>query len=181
MKDKYELKDDRWAKQFGDFAENLVMYVLGQLKSMSVALIDHVGADLIAAERKENGTRLAVSVKGRNFPNTESKSFGFSKGDIKKLTDTAETFDLIPTVAFVFVDEMEGFKKIRMFIAKLADLLSLCEDPNVEFINYSKDGITFKYTESNRVHHLSAIRNCDLIDYSELNFSFLSEGVSFLK
>lgn len=43
-------KDKRWAKQFGDFAENLTMYVLGQLKNMSVALIDHVGADIIAAK-----------------------------------------------------------------------------------------------------------------------------------
>ena len=33
-------------KQFGDFAEYLVMYVLG-LKGMRVCLVDHTGADII--------------------------------------------------------------------------------------------------------------------------------------
>lgn len=174
-------KDDRWAKQFGDFAEDLVMYIMGQMKNMSVALIDHVGADLIATQRKTNGMRFAISVKGRNFPSSESKSFGFSQGNIDKLQDTSETFGLIPAVAFVFVDDMEGSKKIRVFISKLADLFTLCEDPMVDFINYSTDGITFKYTESNRVHHLSAIKNCQLIDYSELVFSHLSNDISFLE
>ena len=47
-------KDDRWPKQFGDFAECLAMYVLGQLKNMSVARIDHVGADLIAGSLIKN-------------------------------------------------------------------------------------------------------------------------------
>lgn len=46
-------KDLRWTKQFGDFAENLTMYVLGQLSDMSVALIDHVGADVIASKREK--------------------------------------------------------------------------------------------------------------------------------
>jgi hypothetical protein len=61
------------------------------------------------------------------------------------------------------------------------DLFTLCEDPMVDFINYTTDGITFKYTESNRVHHLSAIKNCQLIDYSELVFSHLSNDISFLE
>lgn len=71
-------KDQRWAKQFGDFAECLTMYVLGQLRDMSVALIDHVGADVIATKRKDTSVRYAISVKGRNIPPSESKSFNFS-------------------------------------------------------------------------------------------------------
>ena len=65
-------KDKRFPKQFGDFAETLVMFVLAKYKGMRVALVDHVGADLIATDR-ERTVRYAISVKGRNFPKTESK------------------------------------------------------------------------------------------------------------
>ena len=72
-------KDERWAKQFGDFSEGLVMYLLGQLKNMSVALVDHVGADIFAVNRENTSQRYAISVKGRNIPPNESKSYNFSK------------------------------------------------------------------------------------------------------
>lgn len=166
-------KDDRWAKQFGDFAECLTMYVLGQLKNMSVALIDHVGADVIASKREDSSVRYAISVKGRNIPPTESKSFNFSQGNIDKLTETAKTFGMVPAVSFVFVDEMEGPKKIRMLVATLEDLLNLSSDPNIGFINWSSDGFSLRYTEGRNVHRLSEIRQCKKIAYFELEFKVL--------
>ena len=45
-----EKKDPRWSKQFGDFGEQLVMYLIGRHKNMKVALVDHAGADLIASD-----------------------------------------------------------------------------------------------------------------------------------
>lgn len=172
-------KDDRWAKQFGDFAENLTMYVLGQLKNMSVALIDHVGADVIAVKRENPSVRYAISVKGRNIPPTESKSYGFSQGNIDKLTETAKAFGMVPAVAFVFVDEMEGAKKIRLFVAKLEDLLEMSVDPQVGFLNNATDGFTIRYTEGKNTHWLSAIRSCDKIANFELQFNEL-ENVKVL-
>ena len=76
-------RDLRFPKQFGDFAESLVMYVLG-LNNWSVALIDHVGADVLAItiSREEPYKRIVISVKGRNFPKTESKSFDFDRKNI---------------------------------------------------------------------------------------------------
>lgn len=49
-------RDPRWSKQFGDFGEQLVMYLIGRQKNMKVALVDHAGADLIASDlgNKEN-------------------------------------------------------------------------------------------------------------------------------
>lgn len=169
-------KDLRWAKQFGDFAENLTMYVLGQLSDMSVALIDHVGADVIASKRdkKDNASkRYAISVKGRNIPPTESKSFNFSQGNIDKLTETAETFGMIAAVSFVFVDEMEGPKKIRMFVAELEDLLEMSADPKVGFLNRANDGFSLRYTESNHTHWLKDIQESDKIAYFEMQFNVL--------
>lgn len=172
-------KDDRWAKQFGDFAECLTMYVLGQLKNMSVALIDHVGADVIASNRNDNSIRYAISVKGRNIPKTESKSFNFSQGNIDKLTETANVFGMIPAVSFVFVDEMEGPKKIRMFVAELETLLQMCSDSEIGFVNAASDGLTIKYTESKNTHWLSEIKKCKKISYFEMQFNVLEDVVVF--
>ena len=96
-------RDLRFPKQFGDFSESLVMYILG-LNNWSVALIDHVGADVVAVRRRGDSKRLAISVKGRNFPDTESKSFDFDRNNINKLKDTANMLGMIPAVSFVFVD-----------------------------------------------------------------------------
>ena len=168
-------KDDRWAKQFGDFAENLTMYILGQLKNMSVALIDHVGADIIAVKRENPSVRYAISVKGRNIPPAESKSYGFSQGNIDKLTETAKAFGMVPAISFVFVDEMEGTKKIRVFVAELGDLLQMCSDPQVGFINHGIDGFSIRYTEGKSTHWLSDIRNCEKIAYFEMQFNMLED------
>ena len=104
-------RDLRFPKQFGDFAETLVMYILG-LKSWSVALIDHVGADIIAINKDSLLRRFAISVKGRNFPSNESKSFDFDKNNINKLCSTAEMLGMEAGVAFVFVDEQEDRKSV---------------------------------------------------------------------
>lgn len=148
---------------------------------MSVALIDHVGTDLIASNRSDISRRYAISVEGRNFPQTESKSFNLTQGNIDKLRETAETFGMEPAVAFVFVDEMEEVKKVRIFILTLENLEALCENSEIEFLQPASDGITFKYTEGKNVKHLSAIKKCDVIDYSELQFSVLDNQISFIK
>ena len=101
-----EKEYERWPKQFGDFAEELVMYMLGGMMGMSVALIDHVGADIIAAEKDGQKRKYAISVKGRNFPDNETRSKGFGKGDQDKLRKVSTTFDMKAAVAFVFVDTL---------------------------------------------------------------------------
>ena len=176
---KSKSKDKRWAKQFGDFAECLTMYVLGQLKNMKVALIDHVGADLIATKLKDTSVRYAISVKGRNIPISESKSYNFSEDNIIKLRQTAEDFGMVPAVSFVFVDEMEECKKIRMFVATLDDLCNLAEDEDAGFINCSSDGFSIRYTEGKSVHHLTELKSCDKIAYFELQFNLLEDVAIF--
>lgn len=172
-------KDQRWAKQFGDFAECLTMYVLGQLRDMSVALIDHVGADVIATKRRDTSVRYAISVKGRNIPLSESKGFNFSQGNIDKLTETANTFGMVPAVSFVFVDEMEQRKKIRLFVTKLEELLQMSDDPKVGFLNRASDGISLRYTEGKSAHWLSEIKACKRIAYFEMQFNELENVAVF--
>ncbi|WP_225908976.1 hypothetical protein KZA77_000835 [Streptococcus constellatus] len=168
-------RDLRFPKQFGDFSESLVMYILG-LNNWSVALIDHVGADVIAVRRTGESQRLAISVKGRNFPDTESKSFDFDRNNINKLKDTANMLGMVPAVSFVFVDTQEGIRKIRIIMAELSVLEQIATDAKIDFVNYnSKQGIQVKFTQSLRASHLKNIKQTSNIFYSELVFD--SENV----
>lgn len=168
-----QVRDLRFPKQFGDFAETLSMYVLG-LQNWSVALIDHVGADLLAVDSSKS-KRYAISVKGRNFPDSESKSFKFDKNNIQKLSDTAKMLGMEPAVSFVFVDEQEQVKKIRIMMITLSDLISLSLDDEVAYVNQnSGEDIIIKFTQSARTNHLLAIKQSSVIKYSELIFNELN-------
>lgn len=168
--------DKRLPKQFGDFAEMLVMYLLGKYKGARVALVDHVGADIIAtnAERTE---RYAISVKGRNFPSTESKGFNLPQHDVDTLQDFADSFELIPAVAFVFADDMDGKEKIRVFLVALDNMKKLAADENCSFFSISEartiGGLSIRYSRTAKVDRLSEIRACEVIDYTELVFDAL--------
>lgn len=162
-----EEKDGRLSKQFGDFAEGLVMYVLGKYKKMRVALVDHIGADIIA-NRKNSKEIIAISVKGRNFPDKESKSYTFDKHNIEMLNDFSRSFGMVPCIAFVFVDKMEDEWKIRIFILKIITLEKLLKDEKVQYVTSSKEnGYIFKYTKSTKVDYLSEIKKRKDIEYIE--------------
>lgn len=174
-------KDKRLPKQFGDFAESLIMYLLGRHKGARVALVDHVGADIIATA-PDSSARYAISVKGRNFPASESKGFNFSKHDVDMLRDFAASFELIPAVAFVFADDMDGKEKIRVFLVRLDDMGHLAANEECGFFSLSDSrttgGLSIRYSRTSRHDHLADIQACDAVDYTELTFDVLN---GFLK
>lgn len=86
---------------------------------------------------------------------------------------------MVPAVSFVFVDEMEGVKKIRIFVARLEDLQQMSADPEVGFLNLAKDGFSLRYTESAGIHWLREIKECGRIAYMEMQFNELEEAVVF--
>lgn len=131
--------DRRLPKQYGDFGEALVMLVLGRYKRMKVALVDHTGADIIASTQ-DGSARYAVSVKSRNFSPRENKGYEFSRHNIAMLQEFADAFGLIPAVAFVFSDSMDGDDKIRVLICALATLASMSSDVACEYVIPSKNG-----------------------------------------
>lgn len=185
---KAENKDKRWSKQFGDFAELLVMHVLGQGKNMSVALVDHVGADIFAVDRTDHAKRFAISVKGRIVPNRESRNYTFDRKNIQALEETANMFGMTPAVALVFVDEQEGKRKIRLLFATLSNIDKLARDQEATFVDYhtKDDGYVFRWTEGKTRRYVSEHfrgRGYDrwkhFIDYTELSFDFLERQLGF--
>lgn len=171
---------ERWPKQFGDFAEQLTMFVMGRLNNMSVALIDHVGADVIATPidkgKGKESKPLAVSVKGRIFPPDESKMYPFDKNNIVKLRNTARSFNMEPAVSFVFipVNEEKNEQTIHIIIAKLDDLDKMAKNEDCKFVNLNKDGCTLNislfYYRKNLIPDIVKAHENHLLHYMEMRF-----------
>ena len=106
-------EDDRLSKQLGDFGEQLVMFIIGRLYEHRVACVDHVGADLIATDKK--GKKYAISVKSRVFT-LDGPQHPFDKNQQEKLEKFAKDFDLIPTVAFVCIDKIQRHEYIIIYL-----------------------------------------------------------------
>ena len=172
-----EEKDKRLPQQFGDFAESLVMYIFGEYKQMRVALVDHIGADIIASKKDSASgaaLRYAISVKGHQFGKTENMGFPFGTHDIEMLRDFAESFALVPVVAFVFVDAMEEEQKIRLLAARLDSLERLAADQNCEYMVVRRGGgVHINYGITSRHNYLAQIRDNGSFDYTELTFTEL--------
>lgn len=173
-----ESRDKRLPKQFGDFAEMVVMYVLGQHKGMRVALVDHVGADIIAT-MPDGSARYAISVKGRNMPAAEHKGFPFSQHDADMLRDFAASFALVPAVAFVLADEMEAVQKIRLILVRLDSLDALASDDSCAYISApARGGYHVNYGTSSRRNYLDEIKSNPAFDYTELSFGCLNDELN---
>ena len=139
----------RAPKQLGDFGEGLVTYTLIR-KGFEVAVVDHVGADLIA-ERKPH--KLAISVKTRSFKaaSNESRLTVIEYTHIKKLEYFAQRFNLEPVFAQVvsIVDD----KIIHLFIIRIEDVKNLTAGKHGYSMNFSKK-------------HLLTFIDLSYIDYS---------------
>lgn len=100
----------RAPKQLGEFGEGLVTYLLIR-NGYEVAVVDHVGADLIA---EKEGRRFAISVKTRLFRegSKESRSFLIEDDHLKKLDHFANLFGL--TSLFSQVVCLADAKKIHV-------------------------------------------------------------------
>lgn len=165
-------KDGRLAKQLGDFGESLVMYLLGNLKHYKVALVDHVGADIIATDRSENGKRFAISVKTRWFKK-DDPSLPYDLDNQQKLSEFAYEFDMIPVVAFVMIDKTSEI--IDVYLMKLSSLKHFAMD---EAFN----GITVRgessLTISNAERNQTILQNTKGIDHSRFIRSKFSDTLN---
>ena len=101
----------------------------------------------------------------------EGKNYNFSQRDIDKLEETAEMLKMTLAASFAFLDEMEGSKKIHVFVVELANVFRLCDDSEAGFLKRVADGISFCYTEGKNRQWLSEIRECDKILYYEIQFT----------
>jgi Holliday junction resolvase len=105
----------RAPKQLGDFGEGLVTYLLFR-NGYEVAVVDHVGADLIA---QKGDQRFAISVKTRLFRagSKESRSFVIAKEHLEKLEHFANSFRLESLFAQVVC--LEDEKTIHVCILSM--------------------------------------------------------------
>lgn len=161
------------ARQFGEFAKRMAHYVIGQNSDKPVVLLEDIedGMEKFLPE----WDCYMLYARGRRIPETESYNVTFLREDIARLKKTAEKYEILftltPILAYVCVDNMDEVKKIRVFWMTLEDAESLGDDLIVEFLNYSQDGLTLRYTEGPRVQRLAEIKDSDKIKYVELQFN----------
>ena len=105
----------RAAKQLGDFGEGLVTYAL-ICKGYEVAVVDHVGADLIA---EKGGNRFAISVKTRRFKPgiKESRYFTVEEPHLNKLVHFSDQFAMTPLFALTAC--VSDDNRIHLFMARV--------------------------------------------------------------
>ena len=166
-------KDKRLPKQLGDFGEQLVMFVVGRLYGHRVAYVDHVGADIIATDH--SGNKYAISVKSRVIPLSESIQQPFDINQQEKLRDFADSFDLIPMVAFVFCDEISYTHDFNLdvYIIGLDDFILLAKDDHTSGITTGKDGTTLHFSNARKNQHI--LQNHKLINFQRLVFKANAE------
>lgn len=159
------------AKQFGNFTRQLALYVIGQRCNKPIELLE----DIEDGKVKLPIGGCVLYARGRRIPGTESYNVTFLKEDIGKLKEMterySESFNPTPILAYVCVDNMENAKKIRVFWLTLADAEAMGDDFAIEFLNYSRGGITLRYTEGSKVKRLTEIKqNSNKMNYVELQF-----------
>ncbi len=140
----------RARKLLGDFGEGLVTYALIR-KGYEVAMVDHVGADLIV---EKGGLRFAVSVKTRQFKSgsVESRGVVAEELHLKKLDHFSEQFGMVSLFALVVCIADES--AIHLMIVRTDDIRN--ELPR------GKHGYAFRFSKSKR----QALFEKPFIDYS---------------
>jgi len=141
----------RAAKQLGDFGEGLVTYDFIR-KGYEVALVDHVGADLIVTK---NNQQFGVSVKTRWFKNgsKESRMYNIESKHLDNLNYFCSIFDLTPIFSLLICLSDENSLYLLSF--KVSDIPRLFSETKV--------GFSMKFSEK----HISELKRSDFISFSE--------------
>ena len=148
-----ESDPSREPKQLGDFGESLVTYDFIR-KGYKVAVVDHVGADLICS-KKGSGKRYAVSVKTRWFrpDSNESRMFNIEKKHLEKLEKFSEWFNLEPLFSLLVC--LSDSHKLVLFSLKVSDIYigGICNPTKVGYSLKFSD----KYIVPERKHKIRCL------------------------
>lgn len=158
-----EEKDERLSAQLGSFGESLTLFLLGHRWSYRVAIVDHVGADIIATPRRDGGKAYAISVKTRRFV-TDDMSQEFDRKNQDHLRAFAKEFNLEPAVAWVLIDppnESRNVEFIDVYILTLNAFEKLAHSDG------TKIGITLRGAKKDSLTISNALCNQEALQNSE--------------
>ena len=156
----------RAPKQLGDFGEALVNYDFIR-KGYQVAVVDHVGADLICIkkESEKRYKRYAVSVKTRWFKpgSTESKMFNIENNHLEKLEDFSEWFNLEPLFSLLVC--LSDSQKLVLFTLKVSDIGKIC--------NKTQSGYSLKFSDK----YIEQLKNDPRVSVSSWENEVIGEDI----
>lgn len=180
--------DGNLSRQLGDAGEYLLTMFLGQQKKFKVARVDHVGADLIAADSE--GNRYAISVKTRQNTSyefyelyTTGRSIKAPKRELGKLKDFADKYNMIPVVACIFVKS--NFGGMDVYISSLDNWIkeacansnkAICFTPIDESVDVAEASLRWKETMKtfkisiSKPQYQEYLNNANGIEHIEIDF-----------
>jgi len=164
-----ELKQpSRAAKQLGDFGEALVTYDFIR-KEYQVAVVDHVGADLICSkeESEKRYKRYAVSVKTRWFKpgSTESRMFNIEEAHLEKLKYFSKLFNLEPLFSLLVC--LSDSQKLVLFTLKVSDI------EIGDICNPTKDAYSLKFSDK----YIEQLKNDPRVSVSSWENEVIGEDI----
>ena len=94
--------DGNLGRQLGNFGEHAMAFVFSYMKGYKVAIVDHVGIDLIATKPNSVQMPYAISVKTM----LKSKiSYEYKFDEIEKIVDISMDLNYTPAVAYILPRE----------------------------------------------------------------------------
>jgi len=148
----------------GDFGEALVNYDFIR-KGYEVAVVDHVGADLICSK---DGKRYTVSVKTRWFKkgSKESKMYNIESTHLDKLKYFSESFGLEPLFSLLVC--MSDMGKLILFTVKVSDI------ENIESsFRKTKVGYSFKFSDK----HIAGLKSNPEVSISSWDNEVIGDDI----
>jgi Holliday junction resolvase-like predicted endonuclease len=153
-------RDTRAPKLLGDFGEGLATYVL-MTQGFEVAVVDHVGADLIA---EREGTRIAVSVKTRLFRkgSKEHRSVTIEDEHLRKLKFFADRFGM--SRVFIQVVSLGDTGEIHVFLLPIDSL------EREAILPRNKAGFALRFHRKSDILRLSKHASLGYALYTQVQF-----------
>jgi len=155
----------RAPKQLGDFGEALVTYDFIR-KEYEVAVVDHVGADLICS-KPEGEKRYAISVKTRWFKpgSEESRMFNIEEAHLEKLKYFSKLFNLEPLFSLLVC--LSDSQKLVLFTLKVSDI------EIGDICNPTKAGYSLKFSDK----YIEQLKNDPRVSVSSWENEVIGEDI----
>ncbi len=118
-------KDGNLSRQLGNFGEHLMAFAFSHLKKYKVALIDHVGIDLIASKPGANQKPYGISVKTML---KSGISYEYKFDDIRKIVTIAGELDFTPAVAYILPREKANPEIFDFYFMTVETLIQYAKD-----------------------------------------------------
>lgn len=120
--------DGNLSRQLGDFGEHMIAFAFAHLKKYKVAIVDHVGIDIIASNPGSDQKPYAISVKTM-FKSGIAYEYKFD--EVRKIVDISAALDFIPAVAYILPRKKADPEIFDFYFMTVDTLIQYVKDTDI--------------------------------------------------